>query len=143
MLLITHNLGIIAEACDRVAVMYAGKIVEIGDAREVFARPQHSYTRELLRSTISLRTDGLHYIDGAPPDLVDPPTGCRFNARCPDAMEVCARREPRPVPQEAPGHLAACWAAARAGPNAASIPGCTEMASATALLVTMISERPE
>ena len=67
LLLITHNLGIVAEACDRVAVMYAGKIVEEGDARQVFAEPAHPYTRELLRSTISLRTTGLHYIPGAPP----------------------------------------------------------------------------
>ena len=94
LLLITHNLGIIAEACDRVAVMYAGEIVEIGDAREVFSRPKHPYTRELLRSTISLRTTGLNYIDGAPPDLVEPPSGCHFHPRCPDAMKVCATRHP-------------------------------------------------
>ncbi|MDX6638489.1 MAG: peptide/nickel transport system ATP-binding protein, partial [Solirubrobacterales bacterium] len=62
LLLITHNLGIVAEACDRVAVMYAGKIAEEGDARDVFAEPAHPYTRELLRSTISLETTGLHYI---------------------------------------------------------------------------------
>jgi peptide/nickel transport system ATP-binding protein len=119
MLLITHNLGIIAEACDRVAVMYAGKIVEIGDAREVFAHPQHSYTRELLRSTISLRTTGLNFIEGAPPDLVSPPAGCRFHPRCPDALQICAEREPVPRVQEpaatpadpASPHLAACWAA--------------------------------
>ncbi len=108
LLLITHNLGIIAEACDRVAVMYAGKIVEIGDAREVFTRPQHSYTRELLRSTISLSTKGLNFIAGAPPDLTDPPPGCHFHPRCPDAMTVCATREPalRPLPT---GATAACW----------------------------------
>lgn len=110
LLLITHNLGIIAEACDRVAVMYAGKIVEIGDAREVFTRPKHSYTRELLRSTISLRTTGLNYIEGAPPDLIDPPAGCRFNPRCPDAMNVCATREPIDR-DHGGGHRAACWAA--------------------------------
>ena len=109
LLLITHNLGIIAEACDRVAVMYAGEIVEIGDAREVFARPQHPYTRELLRSTISLATTGLNYIDGAPPDLVEPPSGCYFHPRCPDAMRVCAERHP--VDREhAAGTRAACWA---------------------------------
>ncbi len=73
MLLITHNLGIVAEACDRVAVMYAGEIVEEGDAREVFSEPAHPYTRELLRSTISLETTGLNYIPGAPPSLNDPP----------------------------------------------------------------------
>jgi len=110
MLLITHNLGIVAEACDRVAVMYAGRIVEIGDAREVFRNPQHSYTRELLRSTISLETDGLHYIDGAPPDLVAPPPGCRFHPRCPDAMVVCAQRTPADKVL-AGGSRVACWAA--------------------------------
>ncbi len=109
MLLITHNLGIIAEACDRVAVMYAGEIVEIGDAREVFTRPRHPYTRELLRSTISLRTEGLNFIPGAPPDLVEPPSGCRFHPRCPDAMTVCAQRDP--APREAGGGTTvACWA---------------------------------
>jgi peptide/nickel transport system ATP-binding protein len=110
LLLITHNLGIIAEACDRVAVMYAGKIVEIGDARAVFGNPKHSYTRELLRSTISLRTTGLNYIDGAPPDLMDPPPACRFHPRCPDAMNICARQQP--VDRDhGGGHRASCWAA--------------------------------
>ena len=95
LLFITHNLGIVAEACDRVAVMYAGRIVEQGPVRDVFARPQHPYTRELLRSTISLSTTGLHYIPGAPPDLVQPPSGCRFHPRCPQAMRVCRERFPR------------------------------------------------
>ncbi|WP_370248507.1 ABC transporter ATP-binding protein [Nocardioides sp.] len=108
-LLITHNLGIIAEACDRVAVMYAGRIVEVGPAREVFADPQHSYTRELLASTISLRTTGLHSIPGAPPDLVEPPAGCRFHPRCPDALAVCTERAPRPG--RVGGVEVACWAA--------------------------------
>src|SRR5690606_24747874 len=97
LLLITHNLGIVAEACDRVAVMYAGRIVETGPVREVFASPQHPYTRELLRSTISLATTGLHYIPGSPPDLVNPPPGCRFHPRCPDAMRVCREKFPRPT----------------------------------------------
>jgi len=110
LLLITHNLGIIAEACDRVAVMYAGEIVEIGDAREVFSRPRHPYTRELLRSTISLSTTGLNYIEGAPPDLVEPPSGCHFHPRCPEAMAVCATRHP--IEREhAGGSRASCWAA--------------------------------
>jgi peptide/nickel transport system ATP-binding protein len=110
LLLITHNLGIIAEACDRVAVMYAGEIVEIGDAREVFRAPQHPYTRELLRSTISLSTTGLNFIPGAPPDLVEPPPACRFHPRCPDAMKICATRHPvdRLMPE---GTRAQCWAA--------------------------------
>jgi peptide/nickel transport system ATP-binding protein len=94
LLLITHNLGIVAEACDRVAVMYAGKIVEEGPARDVFIEPAHPYTRELLRSTISLDTLTLHSIPGAPPNLIEPPRGCRFHPRCPDAMTVCAARDP-------------------------------------------------
>jgi oligopeptide/dipeptide ABC transporter ATP-binding protein len=97
LLLITHNLGIVAEACDRVAVMYAGQIVEEGDARDVFSEPAHPYTRELLRSTISLDTTELHSIPGAPPNLISPPAGCRFHPRCPDAMRVCAEAFP---PQE-------------------------------------------
>jgi oligopeptide/dipeptide ABC transporter ATP-binding protein len=90
LVLITHNLGIVAEACDRMAVMYAGKIAEEGPVREVFREPAHPYTRELLRSTISLETTELHSIPGAPPNLIDPPPGCRFHPRCPDAMRVCA-----------------------------------------------------
>jgi peptide/nickel transport system ATP-binding protein len=113
LLLITHNLGIIAEACDRVAVMYAGEIVEIGDARQVFSEPQHPYTRELLRSTISLKTTGLNYIPGAPPDLVDPPPGCHFHPRCPDAMNICALKHP--VQRQMPvGSRTQCWAADQA-----------------------------
>jgi peptide/nickel transport system ATP-binding protein len=107
-LLITHNLGIIAEACDRVAVMYAGKIVEQGDAREVFARPKHPYTRELLRSTISLSTTGLNYIPGAPPDLVEPPSACHFHPRCPNAMKVCQSVDPVET-KDVMGNRVECW----------------------------------
>ena len=124
LLLITHNLGIVAEACDRVAVMYAGRIVEQGDARDVFAEPAHPYTRELLRSTISLSTTGLHYIPGAPPDLVDPPPACRFHPRCPDAMQVCA--EPRPgrdrAPERRSGSRAGCTGPRTRSRRAASEP---------------------
>ncbi len=108
LLLITHNLGIVAEACDRVAVMYAGKIVEEGEAREVFVDPAHPYTRELLRSTISLDTTELHSIPGAPPNLMNPPPGCRFHPRCPDAMVVCAEKMPIEVNPE-PGRRVQCW----------------------------------
>ena len=108
LLLITHNLGIVAEACDRVAVMYAGKIVEEGLAREVFIEPAHPYTRELLRSTISLETSALHSIPGAPPNLIEPPRGCRFHPRCPDAMVVCATRDPIEV-SLADARRVSCW----------------------------------
>src|SRR5262249_31089668 len=108
LLLITHNLGIVAEACDRVAVMYAGKIVEEGLARGVFSEPAHPYTRELLRSTISLETSTLHWIPGAPRTLIDPPSGCRFHPRCPDAMIVCAARSPVEI-RLADERRVSCW----------------------------------
>ena len=108
MLLITHNVGIVAETCDRVAVMYAGRIVEQGRVAEVFSNPKHPYTRELLRSTISLSTTGLDFIPGSPPDLVDPPDGCRFHPRCPDAMAVCATTNPVTTPREGGGTVE-CW----------------------------------
>jgi peptide/nickel transport system ATP-binding protein len=108
LLLITHNVGIVAEACDRVAVMYAGRIVEQGRVADVFKNPQHPYTRELLRSTISLRTTGLNYIEGAPPDLVDPPDGCRFHPRCPQAMNVCASKNPVNIERPGGGRVE-CW----------------------------------
>jgi peptide/nickel transport system ATP-binding protein len=107
LLLITHSLGIVAEACNKVTVMYAGRVVEEGDARDVFGRPQHPYTRALLDSTISMSTTELRTIPGSTPDLVHPPTGCRFNPRCTSAMHVCSTRTPRL------GHAgavdAACW----------------------------------
>ena len=112
LLLITHNLGIVAEACDRVAVMYAGQIAEEGDAREVLTQPAHPYSRELLRSIISLSTTGLHYIPGAPPDLVHPPPACRFHPRCPNAMRVCAIKDPIEVAvadHGAGAQRVSCW----------------------------------
>ena len=108
LLLITHNLGIIAEACDRVAVMYAGRIVEEGPARNLFAEPAHPYTRELLRSTISLETKVLHSIPGAPPNLINPPSGCRFHPRCPDVMRVCPEKAPIPVRLDGDRRVE-CW----------------------------------
>jgi peptide/nickel transport system ATP-binding protein len=88
--------------------MYAGKLVEEGDARIVFSEPAHPYTRELLRSIISLSTTGLHYIPGAPPNLIEPPAACRFHPRCPDAMRVCATKDP--IEQRtSSGQRVLCW----------------------------------
>lgn len=97
MMLITHNLGIIGRVCDKVAVMYAGRIVEQGTVDEVFGNPKHPYTQALLGATISLETTELRSIPGAPPDLGDLPAGCRFAERCPFAMEVCLKRSPAPL----------------------------------------------
>jgi peptide/nickel transport system ATP-binding protein len=122
LLLITHNVGIVAEACDRVAVMYAGRIVEQGRVEDVFRNPQHPYTRELLRSTINLSTTALHSIPGSPPDLVEPPPGCRFHPRCPEAMRVCATQDPINI-ERAGGGRVECWLR---GPEDQVPPGGTE-----------------
>ena len=107
LLLITHNLGIVAEVCDKVAVLYAGKVVEQGSVTDIFARPVHPYTRLLLQSIIHLDTKELRSIDGQPPDLLFPPSGCRFHPRCPYAKPVCHERVP-PLEQFRPGQSAAC-----------------------------------
>ncbi len=95
-LLITHNIGVVAEVADRVAVMYAGKMAEVGDVREVFAEPKHPYTQGLLRSVPNIKLDGaeLYKMEGTPPNLLHPPSGCRFHPRCPYVMDVCTAQEP-------------------------------------------------
>ena len=107
LLLITHNLGIVAEVCDKVAVLYAGKVVELGSVTDIFARPVHPYTRLLLQSIIHLDTKELRSIDGQPPDLLFPPSGCRFHPRCPYAKPVCHEKVP-PLEQFRSGQSAAC-----------------------------------
>ena len=108
LLLITHNLGIVAETCDRVAVMYAGRIVEVGSVDDIFTDPKHPYTMGLLASTISLETTELRSIPGYPPDLIDPPRGCRFAERCPYVMTRCTEAEPV-LAEVNPGQRAACY----------------------------------
>jgi oligopeptide/dipeptide ABC transporter ATP-binding protein len=107
LLLITHSLGIVAEACNTVAVMYAGRIVEQGPVRQVFAHPGHPYTSALLNSTISTSTTKLQTIPGSTPDLVEPPSGCRFHPRCGSAMHVCTTSTPPLLPSSV-GEMA-CW----------------------------------
>jgi peptide/nickel transport system ATP-binding protein len=109
-LLITHDLGVVAELCHRVAVMYAGRIAETGRADDMFERPAHPYTMGLLRSTPRLDElrPRLVAIDGAPPDLVRPPSGCAFHPRCPVATDACATTAPALAPEVA-GREVACW----------------------------------
>jgi len=96
LLLITHNIGIIAETADRVAVMYAGRIAELGETRALFEKPMHPYTQALLNSVpnITKKDQVLSWILGAPPDLAEPPPGCLFHPRCPYAFDRCKKEEP-------------------------------------------------
>jgi len=109
--LVTHDLGVVAGTTDRVVVMYAGRIVEEGITAEVFARPRHPYTRGLLASVPRIDTppgSPLAPIPGLPPDPGDPPSGCPFHPRCGLADDRC-RREPPPLEPISPTHAAACW----------------------------------
>lgn len=110
-ILITHDLGVAASLCDRIAVMYAGRIVETGPVRDVFRNPAHPYTRALLDAIPKLGSRGkrLVAIPGQPPSLIDPPEGCRFAARCP--LKVAACDVYPPGTEIGPGHSAACWRA--------------------------------
>jgi len=109
-LLVTHDLGVVAQSCERVAVMYAGRLVETGAVRDVLKGPRHPYTKALL-DALPTRERGrpLVPIDGAPPSLIDPPSGCRFRPRCPMAQARCAETTPVLEPVE-PGadHRHAC-----------------------------------
>ena len=110
-LIITHNLGVIARYASRVNVMYAGKIVESGKAEDLFTMPQHPYTKGLLQSVPRLnqgRGTKLSTIEGTPPDLARLPTGCAFHPRCAFAIDKC-RVETPDMEERAPGHAAACW----------------------------------
>ncbi|MFP3882511.1 MAG: ABC transporter ATP-binding protein [Actinomycetota bacterium] len=109
-LYISHDIAVIAEVTDSLGVMYAGKLVEYGPTAEVFARPRHPYAYLLLRSTPSITGPRrkLAPLEGEPPDLVNPPSGCRFHPRCPFATEKCAVEEP-PLEEISEGHKVACW----------------------------------
>ena len=116
MLIITHNLGVVARYADRVNVMYAGRIVERGTAREVYGRPRHPYTLGLLRSVPRLdepRRARLAPIEGQPPDLTRLPPGCAFAPRCGFCVERCMREAPPLAEVDEGGHVSACWEAAR------------------------------
>src|SRR5438477_10322639 len=114
---VTHNLGIVARMCDKLAVMYAGKIVEAGAVRDLFNSPQHPYTKALIGSMPKLgNKEKLFAIPGQPPDLATLPPGCAFHPRCPEALPRCATEEPGET-QIAGTWTARCW---RAAPGAAA-----------------------
>jgi oligopeptide/dipeptide ABC transporter ATP-binding protein len=106
--LITHDLGVVAEMCDTVAVMYAGSVVEYADVRELFANPKHPYTIGLLNSIPRPGTERLVAIEGQPPSLTKLPVGCRFANRCPRREDICEQSIP-PLEEKSKGHVAKCF----------------------------------
>lgn len=109
-LLITHDMGVVAEMADRILVMYAGQVVELGTVRQVFKKPLHPYTQGLLASIPRLDRDmgRLMAIEGSVPSLANMPLGCRFQARCPSAMEICKATAP-PMLSLGEGRQVRCW----------------------------------
>ena len=108
-ILITHDLGVVANTCERIIVMYGGLIMEEGTAEEIFLNPLHPYTKGLLKSIPNpKKKERLIPILGTPPDLLKPPVGCPFVARCDNALNICARKEP-PFYYAEEGHRAMCW----------------------------------
>jgi len=110
-IMITHDLGVVAGMCDNVAVMYAGKVVEKGSARELFGDPKHPYTRGLIKSVPRLdqkHQDRLFSIDGQPPNLIDLPDACPFYPRCEHAMDICTHQYPEPEELDQ-GRSVSCW----------------------------------
>jgi len=117
LIVITHNLGVVARYADRVNIMYAGKIIERGTAREIYSNPRHPYTIGLLNSVPRLdlpRRAKLEPIEGQPPDLINVPVGCSFRARCRWAIDKCATDTP-PLANLDEGHMAACFRAEEMG----------------------------
>ena len=110
MIFISHDLAIAAELADRVATMYAGRVVELGKTKDIFYRPRHPYTLGLIRAvpTVTGGFEELFSIPGSPPDLVNLPTGCKFHPRCRFATEKCKEQEPE-LDKVGEGHFAACW----------------------------------
>jgi oligopeptide/dipeptide ABC transporter ATP-binding protein len=110
-LIITHNIGVVAELADRVAVMYAGKLVEVAPVEPLFLDTKHPYSRGLLKSVPNIDVDHqeLYKMEGAPPNLIAPPSGCRFHPRCPYAVDLCAAEEPELMKVRGDDHRAACW----------------------------------
>ena len=130
LIVITHNLGVVARYADRVNIMYAGRIIERGSAREIYSNPRHPYTVGLLRSVPRLdlpRRAKLDPIEGQPPDLVNLPEGCAFRARCRWAIDKCATDTPT-LDETSPDHWSACWRSEDLGASALEFLGSSEFA---------------
>jgi len=118
--LITHDMGVAAEFCDKMAVMYAGNMVEYASTTNLFRNPFHPYTKGLLRAVPKIgRTDELQSIEGIVPDLANPPTGCRFHPRCKYAMDICEKKLPTLI-EIKPGHYVACYLYSKEGAKSAN-----------------------
>jgi peptide/nickel transport system ATP-binding protein len=120
MMLISHDLSILAETSDKLAIMYAGKIVEYGDVAGIFHEPLHPYTQGLVGAFPKIhgpRTKLLS-VPGSPPDLLNPPTGCHFHPRCPYAMDICKKEEPPLLKVGSGNHFVACWLYPQKGEHA-------------------------
>lgn len=109
-MMITHDLSMIAELCEMVAIMYAGNLAEYGDAISIFEKPLHPYTQGLIKAFPSIKSEKheMTSISGSPPDLLTPPSGCRFHPRCPYAMNICKRKLPEPT-KISSNHFVACY----------------------------------
>jgi len=107
-IIITHDMAIISEIADKIGIMYAGQIVEFGSASEIYKHPKHPYTQALISAIPKLRSDNkqIHFIKGNPPDMLNLPSGCRFYARCPHAMDIC--KEDPPIVRTKTGYTL-CW----------------------------------
>jgi len=110
MVFISHDLSIVAETCEKLAIMYAGQVVEYGDTKSVFSKPLHPYTQGLLGAFPSIKGERkkLISIPGQPPDLLDPPKGCRFHPRCPYVMDICKTVDPKLLPIDQSNHTVHC-----------------------------------
>ena len=119
-MLITHDMGVAAEFCDKMAVMYAGNMVEYARTINIFENPFHPYTKGLLKAVPKIgRTDELESIRGIVPDLVKPPSGCRFHPRCKYVMDICRKKFP-PLMEIKPGHYTACYLYSKEGIKSAN-----------------------
>lgn len=109
-IMITHNIGVVAELSNRVAVMYAGKLVELSEVTTLFHSPSHPYSEGLLKSVPNIKVfdEELYKMEGSPPNLIEPPKGCRFHTRCSKEMDICSQIEPRLLPINKDQH-SACW----------------------------------